>query len=198
MAPGTPRTMRVADGRMFERDTSGTGHHMTDQEKRELRKLLWKHLGAEEFPQAEVAVRRLIDVAGPDDALELWNLYGVLASTLNSLARPAEATGMFDRALQEARKTGPSNSAIDVARYMLANQHLIYGDPSLALAECSPIPPGVGHVQCLLRAVAAEALWKLDRRSEAQDAARAAIDASPTDERRTALSDQLGYILGVG
>jgi hypothetical protein len=171
---------------------------MTDQEKRDLRKTMWKHIGAEEFAQAEVAARRLIETTAPDDALESWNLHGVLASILNSLERPREGTEMYAKALQEARRSGQSKE-IDVARYMLANQHLVYGDPSVALSECSPIPPGVGHVECLLHAVAAGALWELDRRDEALRAARRAVEASPTtDERRAALSEQLGYILGAG
>jgi hypothetical protein len=53
----------------------------------------------------------------------------------------------------------------------------------------------VGHVQCLLHAVAAQALWKLQRREEARTAAHDAIAACPTDDRRMQLSDELGYIL---
>lgn len=171
---------------------------MTDQEERDLRNVLWKHIDAEEFSEAEVAARRLIEITAPDDAIELWNLHGVLASILISLGRPQEATAMYERALREARRAGPERPEVDAARYMLANQYLIYGDPAVALAECRPVPPGVGHVQCLLHAVAAEALWKLDRRVEAQNAAREAIDTSPTERRRASLSDQLGYILGTG
>ena len=82
---------------------------------------------------------------------------------------------------------------------MLANQFLIFGDPLEALREVDPIPPGSGHVQCLLRAVAAQALWKLGRRDEAREAAWAAIDAAPTDERRASLkAEELEEILTTG
>lgn len=80
---------------------------------------------------------------------------------------------------------------------MLANQHLIFGDPKDALAEATPVPAGTGHVQCLLHAIVAHALWKLERRDEARTAAHDAIDACPTDDRRTQLSDELDYILAV-
>jgi hypothetical protein len=59
----------------------------------------------------------------------------------------------------------------------------------------NPIPAGGGHVQCLLHAVAAEALWKLARREEARVSAQSAIAACPTDDRRSELNEQLSYIL---
>jgi len=78
---------------------------------------------------------------------------------------------------------------------MLANQYLIFGDPANALAEAMPIPEGVGHVECLLLSIVAQALWKLDRRAEAQTAAESALAAAPTDERLTELRGQLAHVL---
>ena len=69
---------------------------------------------------------------------------------------------MLRLSLAEAKKT-TSGAAIGAARYILANQYLCYGDPSQALAEAQPVPSGVGHSQCLLHSVAAQALWKLSR-----------------------------------
>ena len=65
-------------------------------------------------------------------------------------------------------------------------------------AEATPVPPGMGHVQCLLHAITAQALWKLERRDEARAAARNAIAACPTVDRRTQLSEQLDFILVTG
>jgi tetratricopeptide (TPR) repeat protein len=158
----------------------------------------WKHIDAEEFSQAEAALRQVVDLADPNDPLRLWELSGLMASVLNSLSRPDEATEMLRRALSEALRVGPANSAVGVARYMLANQYLIYGDPRDALTQTLPVPVGNGHIQCLLHSIAAQALWKLNRHDEAQNAAKLAIDAAPTDERRSDLTRDLRDILNAG
>jgi hypothetical protein len=155
----------------------------------------WMHIHAERFDQAEVALRESIVRVDPDDAIRLWHVCGLLAGVLNSLDRTDEGTEMYRRALGEARRSRPPEPAVDTARYMLAKQYLPYGDPALALAETEPVPPGSGHVQCLLHAVAAEALWKLGRHDDARAAARNGITASPTDDRRAQLSERLKYIL---
>lgn len=161
----------------------------------ELDTAVWAHIEAERFDQAEVALRKLIDVVDPEDALRLNMFLGLLGGVLNRLGRADEGTEMYRRALSESRRLGPSRPEVGAARYMLANQYLLYGDPALALAETEPVPRGSGHVQCLLHAVAAEALWKLGRHDDARTAARNGISASPTDDRRAQLSEQLGYIL---
>jgi len=160
----------------------------------ELDTAVWAHIEAERFEQAEVALRKLIDLIHPEDALRLNMFFGLLGGVLNSLERSDEGTQMYRRALDEARRLRPPEPTVDVARYMLANQYLIYGDPAVALAETEPVPPGSGHVPCLLHSVAAHALWKLGRQDEARAAATNAITASPTDDRRTQLSEQLKYI----
>jgi len=161
-----------------------------------LSELAWKYIAAEEYDQAETAIRQRIALAEPEDSRLRWELFGLLASTLNSLARHAEATAMLRESLSSARRVGPTYSGIQVSRYMLADQELAYGDPADALAEAIPIPDGQGHVECLLHSVAAQALWKLSRGDESRQAARRAIAASPTDERRAELAIDLAHILG--
>jgi len=154
-------------------------------------------LASDKFEQAEAALRNLIARVDSEDVARRWYLFSVLGGVLNMLDRPAEGTEMYRRSLVEARRLGPSRE-VEVATYALANQHLIFGDPEDALAEATPAPAGKGHTQCLLHAVAAEALWKLNRHDQARVSAQSAITACPTDERRVQMSEQLAYILRVG
>jgi tetratricopeptide (TPR) repeat protein len=159
--------------------------------------LAWEHIREKRFDQAEPLLRTVIDGVDPGDSERLWSMFGLLASVLNSLSRFAEGTEMYRRQLAEARK-GVDKTAVEVARYMLANQFLIHGDPAEALAETQPIPAGCGHVQCLLHSVAAQALWKLHRPEESRAAALNAITSSPTDERRLEMTETLGHIVKAG
>ena len=158
----------------------------------------WEHIAAQEFAQAETLLRQLIDITDPSDSTRLWELNGLLAGVLNSLQRPSEGTEMYRRALAEARRAGESSSTVGPARYMLANQYLLFGDPRDALAEAEPVPAGAGHVQCLLHSICAQALWKLGRRDEAHVAAQRAMDTAPTDEARLDMTRELGHILNAG
>jgi len=167
-------------------------------QEEELRRRLHKHMEGQEFGEAETVLRQLLDIADPRDSLQLWQHLFLLAGVLNSLSRTEEGTDTYRRALAEARRAGEANSAVGPARYMLANQYLLFGDPRDALAETDPIPAGVGHVQCLLHSIAAQALWKLDRRAEAEVAARQAMDACPTEERREDMIRDLAHILKAG
>lgn len=133
------------------------------------------HMDAGRFAEAEVAIRLLIDRIAPDDHLRLWIEFVSLAGVLNMLERADEGTEMYRRALEEAERL-PSGKEAGAARYMLANQYLIFGDPRDALETADPIPQGVGHVQCLLHGVVAEAHWKLEQRDEARTAAKRAIE----------------------
>jgi tetratricopeptide (TPR) repeat protein len=169
-----------------------------NESNKDLDSAAWAHVSAGRFAEAEVAFRQLLDRLGARDPLRRWNLLGALAGILNGLGRPDEGTDAYREALAEVRKVGPNRPEVAVARYMLANQFLIFGDPRDALREVEPIPAGGGHVQCLLRSVAAQALWKLDRRDEARLAARAALDGAPTDERRQSLAEELKDILVAG
>ena len=169
-----------------------------DESPKELYRRAWKHIDAKEFAEAEAPLRQLIEITDAEDPIRLWELHGLLAGVLNSLSRTAEGTDMYRRALAEARRAGDSHSAVGPARYMLANQYLLFEDPSDALAEAEPVPNGAGHVQCLLHSIAAQALWKLGRRDEAQAAAQQAMDTSPTAERRADMTRDLAHILGAG
>lgn len=162
-----------------------------------LYRLAWEHIHEKRFDQAEPLLRTVIGRIDPKNSERLWSMFGLLAGVLNSLSRFEEGTEMYRRQLIEARKVG-MNSAVGAARYMLSNQHLLFGDPSEALAEAQPVPPGQGHVQCLLHSVAAQALWKLRRFDEARDAAAAAIASSPTEERRLEMVETLGDIVKAG
>ncbi|MGB7813378.1 MAG: hypothetical protein WBP56_19850 [Polyangia bacterium] len=160
----------------------------------------WDCIHAKEFQQAEVYVRRLIEAeeSEPGEPDRLWYLLGFLANILGSLLRFDEATEMRRRQLAEARERALSESAVRVSRYMLANQLLLHGEPEEALAEAEPVPAGNGHLQCLLHSVAAQAYWKLSHREKAAEAARKALETSPTQDRRTELVQQLVHILDAG
>jgi hypothetical protein len=168
---------------------------MPNDANRKLEDTAWSHIRSERYTEAEISVEQLIAEADSGDASRLWYLFGLLASILNSLHRSQDATLALRRALTEARRIGTTRPEIGVSRYMLANQHLIHGDPAEALAEAIPVPEGTGHTECLLHSVVAQALWKLERHAEAQQAARSAVAASPTDERRSELTDELAQIL---
>lgn len=157
----------------------------------------WAHIDREEFIQAEEALRLLLDGLNPDDSLRIWEVAGLLASVLNSLSRPDDATEMYRRALSAARQAGDDHPAVGPAQYFLANQHLIHGDPRDALTEANPVPVGTGPVQCLLHSVTAQAFWKLGQRGEAQAAAQRAVTAASTDERRKEILQDLDHILNV-
>jgi tetratricopeptide (TPR) repeat protein len=157
--------------------------------------LAWKHIRAKDFDLAEEEIRRLIEEADHGDPDRMYFLFGLLASVLNSLQRFDEATQMLVLSLAEARKIHTSTVVVDVARYSLGYQYLLHGSPEQALAEAQPVSPGIGHVQCLLHSVAAQAYWKLSRREEAVTAARKAIESAPTEERRSELSLELARIL---
>jgi tetratricopeptide (TPR) repeat protein len=158
----------------------------------------WGHVSAGRLAEAETAFRQLLRRVGSGNPFRRWNYLNTLAGILNSLGRPDEGTEAYREALAEVQRVGANRPEVSVSRYMLANQFLIFGDPRDALREVEPIPSGTGHVQCLLRSVAAQALWKLDRRDEAQQAARAALDAAPTDERRDSLKQDLKGVLDAG
>jgi hypothetical protein len=169
-----------------------------DDSSKSLNALVWKHISAREFEQAENIIRRLIEEVDRGDPDRMYFLFGLLASVLNSLQRFEEATQMLRLSLAEAKRIRTSTAAVDAARYLLAYQYLLYGDPNQALVEAEPLPSGIGHSQCLLHSVAAQALWKLPRHDEAVLAARHAIEAAPTEERRSKLSLELAAILGTG
>jgi Tfp pilus assembly protein PilF len=78
------------------------------------------------------------------------------------------------------------------------SHHLIHGDPRDAVSEAEPVLSGEGHTQCLLHSVAALAHQRLGHHDEARAAARSALDAAPTEERKQSLSQELQDILSPG
>ena len=169
-----------------------------DDKNSALNEEAWKHISAGEYEQAEKILRRLHERTDPGDAHRMFYLYGLLASVLNSLQRFDKATEMIRQQLSEAKRITTSNAAVDAARYFLSYQFLLHGAPEQALAEADPVPEGVGHAQCLLHSVTAQALWKLSRHEDAVVAARHAIAAAPTEERRSELLVELAAIFGAG
>jgi hypothetical protein len=167
-----------------------------DQSRRRLSKSAREHIDSENFEQAEIALRTLLDEIDPDDHISRWIELIALAGTLNMLDRADEGTEVYRQVLAEAQQMFPQAPQLDVSRYMLGNQYLLFGDPRDALKTVNPIPDGSGHVQCLMHAVAAQALWKLERRDEACASAKSAMVACPTDDRRAQLSEELSDILG--
>ena len=122
----------------------------------------WAHIEAKRFDRAEAVLRELIERIDPDDVQRRWHCYGLLAGVLNSLDRVDEGTKMYRKALEEARRLREPGTE-GVSRYMLGNQYLLFGDARDALETVEPVPEGVGHLQCLLHSVAAEALWKVEK-----------------------------------
>jgi len=167
-----------------------------DEAQKALNRTVWEHIDAKRFEQAEPALRQLIELVDPEDHELRWHLLGMLGSVCNSQEHFDEGTDAYRRSLEESRRLGASAPEVHVARYVLANQYLLFGDPRDALEVIEVIPAGIGHTQSLLHGVVAEALWKLDRRDEARVAARRAIETAPTDDRRAAASAHLDFILG--
>jgi tetratricopeptide (TPR) repeat protein len=168
---------------------------MTAEDPMQLRTLVWKQIREGAFAEAEETLEALLAQTDPDDALEVFHLLSMLAGTLNSRKRLTEATDTLRRALAEARRPDPKGKAVEVARYMRCRQHLLCGEPELALHEAEPVPHDVGYTQSLLQAVVAEALWQLGRPDESRSAAALALDLAPDEDHQRSLAEQLAYII---
>jgi tetratricopeptide (TPR) repeat protein len=149
---------------------------------------------AERFTEAEATVRASIGRVDHQDHRELCHLFGLLGSILNSLGRHDDATDALRNALNEALRLPGSSSEVGVYRHFLANQYLNFGNPEQAIAVIEVVPPGVGHVQCLLHILSAKALWALGRQEEARRERAEALAAAPNDERRSEVVSELDNI----
>lgn len=170
----------------------------TTDSPRTVAELAWSHINNGDFDQAEPFVRRLIDLTSSEEAARRSDHFGLLGSVLNCLDRPEEGTEAYKQALAEAVRSNPTGKQVEIARYMLANQHVVYGEAEAALATAEPVPPGSGHVQCLLHSVVARAQWRLNRREEAKASAQRALDTSPTATRTASIITELEDILTDG
>lgn len=154
----------------------------------------WDHILAGRFAEAEAILRALIGSVDDKDHARLCHLFGLLGSVLNSLGRHDDATGAICEALNHELQLSGSGPEPASHRYILANQYLSFGDPEQALAVIQVVPPGVGHVRCLLHITTAKALWKLGRHDDARRAAAEALTAAPTDERHSDVLSELREI----
>jgi hypothetical protein len=160
---------------------------------------VWVHIANGDFGRAEMVVLQLIAQTDSRDALALWHLFGLLASVLQSLNRSDEAARMHRHALSEALRAADGRDTIEVAiaRYMLGKDLLLQGYAEDALIEVEFASARGGPCQHLLCAVAAEALWRLDRPEDSRAAAARALTSAPSDAEGWFIGQQLGYILGV-
>lgn len=154
-----------------------------------------QHISAGRFAEAESAIRELIAHTDPHDSKKLLHLFGLQGSILNSLGRHDDATSALREALNQALRSGHATFEASFQRYLLANQHVNFGTPAQALTVVGRVPPGVGHVQCLLHTTVARALWALSRPEEARKVAADALAAAPTDERRSEAAPNLAQYL---
>lgn len=139
--------------------------------------------------------RALIGSTDDQDHGHLCFLFGLLGSILNSLGRHSDATAALREALDhELHVCGPNLEA-NPHRYILAHQYVNFGEPERALAVIQVVPPGVGHVRCLLHTTAAKALRALGRQEEARRSAADAVSAAPTDEARADVHAEVGEML---
>jgi hypothetical protein len=120
----------------------------------------------------------------PDD---YWTsiILGEYASVLTALKRHAEARQVRERELALVLKEDPSgySPAILMARYYLGEECLLCNDPVAALASVVPSLGAPGRFEGLLRLVQADALWRLGRRDEAEQAAALAESACSEAQR---------------
>src|SRR5262249_8508058 len=123
--PAVPRLTKISRSETLLLNTklAGRASVMGDNESpKEIFRRAWKHIDAQQFGEAEIALRQVIALTDESDPIRLWELHGLLAGVLNSLSRTDEGTDMYRRALADARRAGDDHSAVGPARYMLANQ----------------------------------------------------------------------------
>ena len=155
----------------------------------------WEHIHAGRFAEAEGVVRALISSTDEQDHGQLCFLFGLLGSILNSLERHSDAAAALREAFDHELHVCGSRIEANPHRYFLANHHVNFGEPERALAVIQVVPPGVGHVRCLLHITAAKALWALGHQEDARRAAADALAAAPTDERRADVRADVGEML---
>jgi len=123
--------------------------------------------------------------------------HGSLGAILSELGYDDDALLEFESALRVAIDNyyNDSSAAVSVSRYFLA-EHLLKlhreEDALLCIAPSLQIP---NRQEAILRAVEAECLWRLGRRSDAKISARRAVSTAQSEEQREGMCALLEYIL---
>ncbi len=169
----------------------------SDSQRRSLMKVLSNeastHIYAERYADAEIAQRRLIELAGTGEHEQLYHLHGLLASILHSLERHEEAGLELEHAYAHAKQSR-SQTVERTYRYFLAHYYVNFGDPERALHVLGRIPSGQGPLQCRLHITSARALAALGRHVEAKASAEAAFAAASSEEDREEVRDSLAEL----
>jgi predicted RNA polymerase sigma factor len=124
--------------------------------------------------------------------------HGEYASVLIHLGRHAEARQQYETQIAIELKQDPSgkSNAITVTRYFLAELLLHTGDAEGALDAVKPSLACGGELPHILHIVRAEALHRLGRTAEAQQAADAALAGATSDEQRSRMRHRLERLQG--
>jgi tetratricopeptide (TPR) repeat protein len=129
-----------------------------------------------------------------------WGLsayYGEFSCVLNGMGKHDEATTQLEKALAAELAQGNTEGAsgVTIARYFLANQLIERGDVAVALDVLEP-SVRAAPTDWVTRMAEAQALYSLNRISEAKYAAQCAIDNAPSREKKAELIEYLGAIVG--
>lgn len=143
-----------------------------------------------DFEKAEAIYREVITQAEECDHYQLSDFYHQLASVLARTSRMKEALNYHEQALSTSlRQTKNDNesSSVGISRYFLGEHLLKMNQHEKAL---SVVEPSIGKSDignCLLRVIEASALWRLNRKDDARDSAKLAIECAPNDEKKEML-----------
>jgi predicted RNA polymerase sigma factor len=154
---------------------------------------LWQ---AGKLEESAVKYREALTCVDPNH-YALDGYHGEFAAVLATLGRDAEAREQYELALSGAVRQDPSASGpgVSVARYFLSEHLLKMREPARALAVVQPLSESKSKQAWLLRFVEAKALWDLGRLAESREAAAAALQLVPTEQKRREIRDDLAFIL---
>lgn len=138
--------------------------------------------------EAAAKYRQALQLAPPDD-LALADYHGEFAAVLDALGKLDEAEQQLELslALESARAAEPNEVSVVVARYFLAEFLLRHAEPRRALETVQPSIPDCREARWLLHSIEAQALAALGERDAAELAARCALQAAPSEDKRSEL-----------
>lgn len=138
--------------------------------------------------EAEAKYRQALQLARPGD-FALADYHGEFAAVLDGLGKLAEAERELNASLEVEidRAAHQGEVGVTVARYFLAEFLLRHGHPRRALAVVLPGSTDCREAVWLLHSVEAEALAALGDRDAAEQAARRALGAAPSEDQRSEL-----------